>query len=255
MRRLVGLTHGHEVTWARTAAPLVSRWFDGLDAVSYISDYTRYFLAPLVGDNKLVRITPPVDMALFRPAEQPAVEPICIAASRFTRQKGIHVLLRAWPQVLKAVPDARLRLVGTGAYEAELRKIAASIPDAASVEWVGPVPRERMPDELQAARVFALPVRSRWRGLYAEGLGLAAAEAAACGLPVVIGDSGGAPETIVDGGSGFVVSDATQTAAALQQLLSSQELSDRMGRAGIAHVRARFSSEIQRKGLSVLLGE
>ncbi|PIF03714.1 MAG: alpha-(1-2)-phosphatidylinositol mannosyltransferase [Propionibacterium sp.] len=253
VRRIVGLTHGHEVTWARSAAPLLSRWFAGLDAVSYISDYTRYFLAPLVGDSKLVRITPPVDMSVFRPAEQPVTDPICIAAARFTRQKGIHVLLRAWPQVLKSIPEARLRLIGAGAYEPTLRKIVGSMPDSSSIEWVGPMPRERVPAELQAARVFALPVQSRWRGLYAEGLGLAAAEAAACGLPVVVGDSGGAPETVVDGGSGSVVSDANQTAAALTQLLASPELSERMGRAGIEHVRARYSSEIQRRGLRVLL--
>ena len=53
--------------------------------------------------------------------------------------------------------------------------------------------------ELQRADVFALPVRTRLAGLNPEGLGLAALEAAACGLPVVVGDSGGAPETVRDG--------------------------------------------------------
>ena len=58
---------------------------------------------------------------------------------------------------------------------------------------------------LQQSDVFALPVRTRLGGLNPEGLGLAALEAAACGLPVVVGDSGGAPETIRDGDTGFVV--------------------------------------------------
>ena len=59
--------------------------------------------------------------------------------------------------------------------------------------------------ELQRADVFALPMRTRLAGLNPEGLGLAAVEAAACGLPVVVGRSGGAPETVQPGQTGFVV--------------------------------------------------
>ena len=53
--------------------------------------------------------------------------------------------------------------------------------------------------------MFALPVRTRRAGLEPEGLGLAAIEAAACGLPVVVGISGGTPETVQDGRTGYLV--------------------------------------------------
>ena len=74
-----------------------------------------------------------------------------------------------------------------------------------SVRIVGAVPRAEVITHLQLADVFALPVRTRLAGLNPEGLCLAALEAAACGLPVIIGDSGGAPETVRDGETGFLV--------------------------------------------------
>ena len=70
---------------------------------------------------------------------------------------------------------------------------------------MGALPRAAVIAQLQRAGVFALPVRTRLAGLNPEGLGLAALEAAACGLPVIVGDSGGAPETVRDGDTGFVV--------------------------------------------------
>ncbi len=97
--------------------------------------------------------------------------------------------------------------------------------------------------ELQRASVFALPVRTQWAGLNPEGLGLAALEAAACGLPVIIGDSGGAPETVRDGDTGFVVpsDDHQLLAERLSLLLDNPALAQQMGSRGRRYVSANFS--------------
>jgi len=69
------------------------------------------------------------------------------------------------------------------------------------------VPWERLPGLYREMTLFAMPCRSRWFGLEVEGLGLVFLEAAAAGLPVLAGDSGGSPETVVPGETGYIVAD------------------------------------------------
>jgi phosphatidyl-myo-inositol dimannoside synthase len=113
------------------------------------------------------------------------------------------------------------------------------------------LPRAGVIVQLQQASVFALPVRTRWAGLNAEGLGLAALEAAACGLPVIVGRSGGAPETVRDGDTGFVVQsdDHQLLAERLSLLLANPALALQMGSRGRRYVSAHFSMESARARL------
>ena len=112
-----------------------------------------------------------------------------------------------------------------------------------------------MADRLRGAHVFALPVRTRWAGLNPEGLGLAALEAAACGLPVLVGDSGGAPETVLDGTSGRVLptDDAGAWTAAMVELLGDPAAAAAMGAAGRRLVQERFGVEPARRTLRAAL--
>src|SRR4029450_12589662 len=109
------------------------------------------------------------------------------------------------PQVLARVPDARLLLVGGGPYERRLRRLVAASPAAAPLALPGEVPWPDLPAHYAAGDVFAMPCRTRWLGLDLEALGVVFLEAAATGLPVVAGRSGGAPETVVEGETGTVV--------------------------------------------------
>jgi len=104
---------------------------------------------------------------------------------------------------------------------------------------------------LQRADVFALPMRTRLAGLNPEGLCLAALEAAACGLPVIVGDSGGAPETVRDGETGFLVPshDHQLLAARLDQLLDNPVLAQDMGSRGRSYVTQHFGSDVARETL------
>jgi phosphatidyl-myo-inositol dimannoside synthase len=251
--RLVGATHGHETGWVALpgARQLMRRIAGGLDVLTYISEYTHSRLAPALADRTaMVQLSPGVDVDRFVPgADGAAVReryglgdaPVVVCVSRLVPRKGQDTLVRSWPQVLARHPRARLLLVGGGPLESELRAAAQEVGD--SVVFAGGVPSEQLPAHYAAGNVFAMPCRTRRRGLDVEGLGMVFLEAAACGLPVVAGTSGGAPETVTDGVTGHVVDphDPTAVAAVLADLLDDPVRARSMGAAGRAWVEQRWS--------------
>jgi phosphatidylinositol alpha-1,6-mannosyltransferase len=88
---------------------------------------------------------------------------------------------------------------------------------------------------------FVMPCKSRWGGLEVEGLGLVFLEAAACGVPVIAGDSGGSPETVIEGETGFVATEVAEIVAALKTLLDDPDRASEMGRAGRQFVLDTFT--------------
>ena len=85
-----------------------------------------------------------------------------------------------------------------------------------------------------------MPARSRWFGLEVEGLGIVYLEAAAAGLPVVAGRSGGAPETVVPGQTGYVAESVAEIVEAVE--LISEDV-ERYGAAGRGRAEALYSWE------------
>src|SRR5262249_31151319 len=130
-------------------------------------------------------------------------------------------------------------VVGTGRLESRLRALAAarSVPARFEVD----VPAHRLPDLYREMDAFALPCRSRWMGLEAEGLGIVFLEAAASGLPVIAGDSGGAPEAVEHGASGFVVRDHGELVGALEALVADPARAAAMGARGRERVATGFA--------------
>ncbi|MFP5282602.1 MAG: glycosyltransferase, partial [Actinomycetes bacterium] len=137
-----------------------------------------------------------------------------------------------------------------------LQRLATTLRLDSTVTWTGALTRAEVVVPLQRANAFVLPMRTRLRGLYPEGLGLAALEAAACGLPVIVGASGGAPETVRVGESGFVVEpeDPVALADRLAGLLTDPKQARRMGAAGRTHVITRFGAATARVTLRQSLG-
>lgn len=236
--RIVALTHGHEVWWSRVpgARQALRRIGRDVDALGVISGYTRQHIAAALDPEdlaKLVMLPPPVDLDAFTPSRDQIVGTV-LAAARFVPQKGLDRLLTAWPLVLAAAPGCRLRVVGDGPLAASLRRQASGLP---GVEILPPLSHDAMPAFLGSGSVFVSPVRTRLAGLYAEGLGVVTCEAAACGLPVVVGASGGAPDTVLDGVSGSVVpDDPAALAQAIVRWLRDPEGARAAGRAGRRHV-------------------
>lgn len=266
--RIVALSHGHETWWATLPGSrgLLRRLADDVDHLATISDFTASRIAPAlsaVARARMIRLAPPVDTTVFRPASgrTPSVGPArVVAVGRLVRQKGFDTLLRAWRLVLDQWPESQqppqLVLVGDGPQRTHLTAMLSSLHLASTVRLLGAVPRIQVRNELQQAQVFALPVRTRLAGLNPEGLGLAAIEAAACGLPVIVGRSGGAPETVLDGRTGFVIDpdDPPQLARRLLILLTSADRARSMGAAGRQFVTAKFGAEQARHRLRSALG-
>ncbi|MFI7235087.1 glycosyltransferase family 4 protein [Streptomyces cyaneofuscatus] len=253
IRRAVATTHGHEVWWARTpgARALLRRIGDRTDAVTYLGAATRAPIAAALGPaaaRRMVRLAPGVDPEAFRvrAGRSPVREryglgarPVILCAARLVPRKGQDTLIRALPAVRRAVPGAVLLLTGDGPYARSLRRLAQDIGVADHVIFAGGQPHAEMPGHYAAADVFAMPCRTRRRGLEVEGLGIVFLEAAAAGLPVLVGDSGGAPDAVRDGETGHVVDgrDVEAVADRLVGMLRDREAAAAMGEKGRAWVR------------------
>jgi phosphatidyl-myo-inositol dimannoside synthase len=256
-RRVVGITHGHEAGWAAlpVARQLLRRIGDDTDVLTYLGEYFRVRLARALSPEaaaRMVRLAPGVDNSAFRPGAGGealrqrhglADRPVVICVSRMVPRKGQDTLIRAWPQVLAAAgggPDGSpvLLLVGDGPYRAELAKLARQAGVADSVVFTGPVPAAELPAYYDTADVFAMPCRTRHRGLDVEGLGIVYLEASASGLPVVSGDSGGAPDAVLDGETGYVLGghDVAEVAATITRLLADPAGAAAMGEKGVAWI-------------------
>lgn len=251
---IAALTHGHECWWARLPGTrqLLRRIAADVDVLTTISGHTEAMIAPAVADRTtLRRLAPPVDLTVFHPEPSHPGEagchpgaarpPTVVAAARLVRQKGVDVLLAAWECLLATWPEPTrplLRIIGDGP---QRRSLMATAP--ARVEFLGARPHGELPALLRAADVFALPVRTRFHGLYAEGFGLVFAEARASGLPVLAGESGGVADVVPDGVGGLrLPPDPAVWAAHLTALLRDPGLRRAWGDAGRRDA-ARFSRD------------
>jgi phosphatidylinositol alpha-1,6-mannosyltransferase len=146
------------------------------------------------------------------------------------------------PRIRRRVPEAVLLIVGGGPYLPTLERLAAEAPRG-SVVLSGQVSEEDLPRYYAAGNVFAMPCRNRLGGLEVEGWGNVFIEAAACGRPVVVGDSGGARESLIDGETGVLVdgTDVHGVADAVADLLADPARARVMGLAGRARVERDHS--------------
>jgi Glycosyltransferase len=268
IERVVALTHGHEVGWAKlpVARGMLRRIARGADVVTYLGEYTRVRLARAIGDlTTLERLPPGVDTDLFKPTVDGSGircryglrdRPVIVCVSRLVRRKGQDSLIRALPRIRQRVRDAALLIVGGGPYRSTLEVIAREEGVADHVVITGSVPWSDLPSYYAAGDVFAMPCRTRRGGLDVEGLGIVYLEASATGLPVVAGDSGGAPDAVLDGETGFVVPGRDRDALVdrLVQLLTDSALAKRLGAAGRDWVETEWRWDTQAARLAALLG-
>jgi glycosyltransferase involved in cell wall biosynthesis len=207
----------HDWAPAMVQMRLTRHWRSGVRRVIANSDATRAALeADGFKDVSVIRC----GVALAPPRAPLTGSPVATFCGRLTRQKGVHVLLSAWPAVRHRIPDAQLTIVGDGPERAALEAAAP-----AGVTFVGAVPHRDTHRATANAWILVFP------SLGFEPLGLAAIEAMMRGVPVVASRVGGLPEVVTADETGLLVApnDAPALANALVALLSDRQRCEQMG--------------------------
>ena len=216
--RKIALTHGHEVWWAKVPPfNLLMRIIgNSVDHLTYLGTFTKKEISKALSKRAkaaLIQIAPGIDTSKFKPVDASDLreelgltnKEVIISVGRLVPRKGQDQLVRAMPEILKSHPNAHLLFVGTGSYKKVLDNLIVERSLQQQVSFTGRVQYEALAKYICVGDIFAMPSRSRMAGLEVEGLGIVYLEASACGLPVLGGDSGGAPDAVLSGVTGLVV--------------------------------------------------
>ena len=257
-KNIVALTHGHEVWWAklpvfRSAIAKIAR---DVDTLTYLGDFTKNAMLPVIADSsKLVKIAPGIDVKHFSPSEidLKLIEKyklqnrrVIVSVGRLVHRKGQDKLIEAMPEIIKKYPDAVLLLVGQGPIKSMLDKLIRHHGLENHVIFIGRIQFADLPKYIQLGEIFAMPSRDRFFGLEVEGLGIVYLEASACGVPVIVGKSGGAPDAVIENKTGLTVdgTSSKEIAEAVCKLLSDTKLAKQMGDEGRKWVVENWRWEI-----------
>ena len=269
VKKIIALTHGHEVWWAKIFPfnLAMKRIGNGVDHLTFLGEFTRNAIAQSLTQRSahaMVKIAPGIDTSHFIPqpdAMQKRItlglenKKIIISVGRLVHRKGQDKLIEALPSVLEKIPNAHLLIVGEGPYKSHLEKLANKLSLSENITFVGRILYDKLPSYLSAADLFVMPSRSRFFGLEVEGLGIVYLEASACGIPVVAGNSGGAPDAVLDGVTGLCVdgTDVNQIAQAVIEICSDAARASKMGSAGRDWIVDQWRWEIWSKEFNSLL--
>jgi phosphatidylinositol alpha-1,6-mannosyltransferase len=268
-KRIVALTHGHEVWWAKVwpFSWAMRRIGSGVDNLTYLGDFTRSQISRALTDSAasaMVKIAPGIDTDHFAPradaqalrAELGLLEKkVIVSVGRLVHRKGQDTLVESMPQILSQIPDAHLLFIGEGPHKDYLVKRTAELKVSDAITFIGRIQYAELPRYICVGDIFAMPSRSRLAGLEVEGLGIVYLEASACGLSVVGGKSGGAPDAVLEGETGFAV-DGTSTnavAEAVITLLKNPDRANQMGARGRQWIVDEWRWEIWAKKFAQLL--
>jgi phosphatidylinositol alpha-1,6-mannosyltransferase len=269
VKKIIALTHGHEVWWARIFPfnLAMKRIGNSVDHLTYLGEFTRQAISRSLSQksiDSMVKIAPGIDTFHFSPqadATQRRTElgleskKIIISVGRLVHRKGQDKLIQAFPTIVREIPNAHLLIVGEGPYRAHLEKLVEKLSLKANVTFVGRIFYNNLPSYLSASDVFVMPSRSRFFGLEVEGLGIVYLEASACAIPVVAGVSGGAPDAVQEGITGLCVDGTNigQIAEAVIHICSDSKRATKMGLAGRNWVIEQWQWEIWSKQFNSLL--
>jgi phosphatidylinositol alpha-1,6-mannosyltransferase len=204
----------------------------------------RYGIEPA----KIELISNGIDLDRFHPRpDNPALRArygltgkrVLLTVGRLSERKGMDRVIEALPTVLARHPDLHYLIVGEGPYRAWLDQLIAERQLGGSVTFAGNVSDEELLDHYAIADVFVMPHRELASG-DTEGFGVVFLEANACGVPVVAGTAGGAPDAVQDQVNGLTVDgeDVGAIAHAIMQILDDPALRERLRAGGLARTRA-----------------
>lgn len=173
-------------------------------------DLPHTIIPPGVDTDRFVPLTPDERRGARQHFGWSDDDEIVLGVSRLVPRKGFDVVIRAVAQLAPHRPKLKLVIASTGRDQQRLEKLAREL--RAPVQFLGRVPHVDLPRLYGSADIFSMMCRNRWGGLEQEGFGIVFVEAAACGVPQIAGESGGAAEAVLDEVTGFVVKDPTDVA-------------------------------------------
>jgi len=266
------VAHGMEITknQHRPRRRTGIRWtFGSADLAVAVSRFTRERILDSGVPPDQVSVLPcGVDPDRFRAGDRAAARarfgfggrPVVLTLARLVSRKGHDLVIRALPEVRRAVPDVLYviagpehrpsspragvpRRAGAASYEERLRALARECGVEDAVRFLGYVGDGALPDLYAAADVYAMPSRHDEAGGNFEGFGISYLEANACGVPVIGAATGGVADAVVDGVTGWLIppEDVPSLAARLGGLLADPAAARRMGEAGRQRVLREFT--------------
>jgi phosphatidylinositol alpha-1,6-mannosyltransferase len=265
---IVALTHGHEVWWAKLwpFSSAISFIGNSVDHLTYLGDFTKNEISKALSSkarSKLVKIAPGIDTDHFAPDPTSAQlrkdlglvdKKVIVSVGRLVHRKGQDILIQSMPAVLAKHPTAHILMVGEGPYRKDLTKMVEKLKLIDAVTFIGRIQYKELPRYICAGDIFVMPSRSRLAGLEVEGLGIVYLEASSCALPVIAGRSGGAPDAVDEGVTGFSV-DGTSTlevSKAIIKLFDDPVKAKEMGQAGRRWIIDKWRWEIWSKEFNSL---
>lgn len=259
-KKIVALTHGHEVWWSKVwpFSLMLRRIGHGVDHLTYLGEFTRGKISASLNPSQaaaMVKIAPGIDTSHFAPLTSPDSlrselglldKKVVVSVGRLVHRKGQDVLIDAMVEISKEVSSVHLLLIGEGPYQKHLENRARRAGVADRITFIGRISYKDLPRYIALGDIFAMPARSRFAGLEVEGLGIVYLEASACGLPVVGGDSGGAPDAVLHGETGLVVDGRSKSAVAgaVIELLLDTQRAAKMGAQGRIWVEANWNWQL-----------
>lgn len=227
---------------ARWHRPLFNRLLASAQPVITITHYNARRLGAL-GIHDVVVVHPGTDPKRFRPGDWGIDRArTLLTVGRLIPRKGIDTVIRSLPDLLQTFPDVVYWIAGEGPDRQRLESLVAERRLESAVRFLGRVSDSDLPDLYRRAGIFVMPVREEAGGASVEGFGIVYLEAAASGLPVVAGDSGGAAEAVKDGETGMVVTPSpVAVTKTLSHLLGDEAECRQLGVAGRRWVKDRMN--------------
>ena len=268
--RIIALTHGHEVWWSKVFPFTLAmrRIGSSVDVLTYLGEFTRTAIADALAPKSadaMVKIAPGIDTKHFAPIDSSSLreslglsqKKVIVSVGRLVHRKGQDRLIESMRAIVQEVPTAHLLLIGEGPYREHLQSLVRKYALDDHISFIGRIQYADLPQYICIGEIFAMPSRSRFFGLEVEGLGIVYLEASACGLPVIAGASGGAPDALIDGTTGVVVDglDSAAIAVAAINLLNNPAQARLMGQAGRRWVVEKWHWQIWTDAFKKLINE
>jgi len=254
------LSEQHKIRHSAIKRRMTRAIFGGAATLIAISNWTRDLALAVLGElgldghgQRLRVVHLGTDPTSFRPGIDPravrdrfalpdAGTRWLVTVARLQRHKGMDTVIAALPAILARAPDVRYAVAGAGPDRERLEKLTHKLGLADRVRFLGGVTDQDLPALYNLASVYVGASRRSER-LGVEGFGISLVEASACGLPVVAGNSGGIPDAVQDGETGFLVppEDPAALADAICRLLGDATLATRLGGNGRRAVETHFN--------------